>query len=96
MMYFNFLFVGPTSLTFECCPVPPTYLCFLFMWSWLISSARNFFNSFREDHEMMHARDLQKLEGVLSPSHLEVGYCLKFCITSQFLDVAGSLALNNS
>ncbi|KAK1288824.1 hypothetical protein QJS10_CPB19g00693 [Acorus calamus] len=33
--------------------------------------ARSFFNSFREDHEMMHLRDLQKLEGVLSPSHLE-------------------------
>ncbi|CAL5435026.1 unnamed protein product [Camellia sinensis] len=26
---------------------------------------------FREDHEMMHLRDLQKLEGVLSPCHLE-------------------------
>ncbi|KAJ7958501.1 Transcription initiation factor TFIID subunit 5 [Quillaja saponaria] len=37
----------------------------------LISSARNFFSSFHEDHEMMHLRDLQKLEGVLSPSHLE-------------------------
>uniref|UniRef100_A0A5B7C3A7 Putative transcription initiation factor TFIID subunit 5 n=1 Tax=Davidia involucrata TaxID=16924 RepID=A0A5B7C3A7_DAVIN len=36
-----------------------------------IQEARNFFNSFREDHEMMHLRDLQKLEGVLSPSHLE-------------------------
>ncbi|OVA10083.1 WD40 repeat [Macleaya cordata] len=33
--------------------------------------ARTFFNSFREDHEMMHLRDLQKLEGILSPSHLE-------------------------
>ncbi|KAM0973031.1 hypothetical protein ACFX13_016679 [Malus domestica] len=33
--------------------------------------ARTFFNSFREKHEMMHQRDLQKLEGVLSPSHLE-------------------------
>lgn len=33
--------------------------------------ARSFFNSFREDHEMMHSRDLQKLEGVLSPSHLK-------------------------
>ncbi|XP_010275775.1 PREDICTED: transcription initiation factor TFIID subunit 5 [Nelumbo nucifera] len=33
--------------------------------------ARAFFNSFREDHELMHLRDLQKLEGVLSPSHLE-------------------------
>ncbi|PSS20947.1 Transcription initiation factor TFIID subunit like [Actinidia chinensis var. chinensis] len=36
-----------------------------------IQEARVFFNSFREDHEMMHLRDLQKLEGVLSPSHLE-------------------------
>uniref|UniRef100_A0A2N9GG12 TFIID subunit TAF5 NTD2 domain-containing protein n=1 Tax=Fagus sylvatica TaxID=28930 RepID=A0A2N9GG12_FAGSY len=36
-----------------------------------IQEARTFFNSFREDHEMMHSRDLQKLEGVLSPSHLE-------------------------
>ncbi|KAH7510534.1 hypothetical protein FEM48_ZijujUnG0118600 [Ziziphus jujuba var. spinosa] len=36
-----------------------------------VQEARTFFNSFREDHEMMHLRDLQKLEGVLSPSHLE-------------------------
>nr|GMC82934.1 transcription initiation factor TFIID subunit 5 [Ipomoea batatas]GMC91045.1 transcription initiation factor TFIID subunit 5 [Ipomoea batatas] len=36
-----------------------------------IQEARAFFNSFREDHEMMHLRDLQKLEAVLSPSHLE-------------------------
>ncbi|KAL3533367.1 hypothetical protein ACH5RR_006888 [Cinchona calisaya] len=36
-----------------------------------IQEARNFFNNFHEDHEMMHSRDLQKLEGVLSPSHLE-------------------------
>ncbi|KAI8569275.1 hypothetical protein RHMOL_Rhmol02G0266300 [Rhododendron molle] len=36
-----------------------------------IQEARTFFNSFREDHEMIHLRDLQKLEGVLSPSHLE-------------------------
>ncbi|KAL6215979.1 hypothetical protein ACLB2K_015405 [Fragaria x ananassa] len=36
-----------------------------------IQEARTFFSSFREDHEMMHLRDLQKLEGVLSPSHLE-------------------------
>ncbi|KAJ8461763.1 hypothetical protein OPV22_034689 [Ensete ventricosum] len=33
--------------------------------------ARTFFQTFREDHELMHLRDLQKLEGVLSPSHLE-------------------------
>ncbi|KDP33523.1 hypothetical protein JCGZ_07094 [Jatropha curcas] len=36
-----------------------------------IQEARTFFNSFREDHETMHSRDLQKLEGALSPSHLE-------------------------
>ncbi|KAL6960507.1 Transcription initiation factor TFIID subunit 5 [Sarracenia purpurea var. burkii] len=36
-----------------------------------MQEARTFFNSFREDHEMMHSRDVQKLEGVLSPSHLE-------------------------
>ncbi|PSS01083.1 Transcription initiation factor TFIID subunit like [Actinidia chinensis var. chinensis] len=36
-----------------------------------IQEARTFFNSFHEDHKMMHLRDLQKLEGVLSPSHLE-------------------------
>lgn len=40
-------------------------------------SARAFFNKFREDHEMMHLRDLQKLEGVLSPSHLEVACLLR-------------------
>ncbi|RRT76873.1 hypothetical protein B296_00029526 [Ensete ventricosum] len=33
--------------------------------------ARNFFHTFREDHESMHLRDLQKLEGILSPLHLE-------------------------
>ncbi|XP_021755176.1 transcription initiation factor TFIID subunit 5-like isoform X2 [Chenopodium quinoa] len=36
-----------------------------------LQEARNFFITFREDHETMHQRDLQKLEGVLSPSHLE-------------------------
>ncbi|KAL8502211.1 hypothetical protein ACS0TY_021358 [Phlomoides rotata] len=36
-----------------------------------IQEARGFFNSFRGDHEVTHSRDLQKLEGVLSPSHLE-------------------------
>ncbi|CAL5343060.1 unnamed protein product [Camellia sinensis] len=36
-----------------------------------IQEARNFFNSFHEDHVVMHLRDLQKLEGVLSPCHLE-------------------------
>ncbi|KAJ0238069.1 Transcription initiation factor TFIID subunit 5 [Hirschfeldia incana] len=33
--------------------------------------ARAFFNSFRKDHEVVHLRDLQKLEGVLAPSHLQ-------------------------
>ncbi|EPS72043.1 hypothetical protein M569_02713, partial [Genlisea aurea] len=36
-----------------------------------IQEARAFFNSFRGDHEIAHSRDLQKLEGVLSPSHLK-------------------------
>ncbi|XP_030523603.1 transcription initiation factor TFIID subunit 5 isoform X1 [Rhodamnia argentea] len=36
-----------------------------------LQEARTFFNSFREDHVMMHSADLLKLEGVLSPSHLE-------------------------
>ncbi|XVE71255.1 hypothetical protein DITRI_Ditri10aG0136100 [Diplodiscus trichospermus] len=36
-----------------------------------LQEARAFFNAFREDHELMHSRDLQKLEGVLSQSHLE-------------------------
>lgn len=36
-----------------------------------MQEARSFFHTFREDHEVMHSRDLQKLEGVLSPSHLE-------------------------
>ncbi|XP_006657544.1 transcription initiation factor TFIID subunit 5-like isoform X2 [Oryza brachyantha] len=31
--------------------------------------AHSFFHTFREDHE--HSRDLKKLEGILSPSHLE-------------------------
>ncbi|KAL8153319.1 hypothetical protein V2J09_011079 [Rumex salicifolius] len=36
-----------------------------------LQEAHTFFITFREDHEAMHLRDLQKLEGVLSPSHLE-------------------------
>ncbi|XVF89392.1 hypothetical protein PTKIN_Ptkin19aG0126700 [Pterospermum kingtungense] len=36
-----------------------------------LQQARTFFNAFREDHELMHSRDVQKLEGVLSQSHLE-------------------------
>lgn len=36
-----------------------------------IEGARAFLTSLREDHETTHLRDLQKLEGVLSPSHLE-------------------------
>lgn len=39
---------------------------------WFLFAARTFFNAFREDHELMHSRDVQKLEGVLSQSHLEV------------------------
>ncbi|KAF9616499.1 hypothetical protein IFM89_029796 [Coptis chinensis] len=31
--------------------------------------ARTFFNSFREDHELMHLRDLQKLEGQMEFAH---------------------------
>ncbi|XP_039132083.1 transcription initiation factor TFIID subunit 5-like [Dioscorea cayenensis subsp. rotundata] len=30
-----------------------------------------FLHTFCEDHDLMHLRDLQKLEGVLSPQHLE-------------------------
>ncbi|KAF6171286.1 hypothetical protein GIB67_036954 [Kingdonia uniflora] len=40
-------------------------------WMYLEFPARAFFNNFREDHELMHLRDLQKLEGIISPSHLE-------------------------
>ncbi|PKA64200.1 Dynein assembly factor with WDR repeat domains 1 [Apostasia shenzhenica] len=36
-----------------------------------MQEARTFFQTFREDHELLHLRDLQKLEGILSPSHLE-------------------------
>ncbi|GAB2252071.1 hypothetical protein Droror1_Dr00004918 [Drosera rotundifolia] len=36
-----------------------------------LQEARTFFANFREDHEILYSRDLQKLEGVLSPSHLE-------------------------
>ncbi|KAH1131620.1 hypothetical protein J1N35_002998 [Gossypium stocksii] len=36
-----------------------------------LREARTFFNAFHEDHELMHSRDLQKLEGVLLQSHLE-------------------------
>ncbi|XP_038984199.1 transcription initiation factor TFIID subunit 5 isoform X3 [Phoenix dactylifera] len=36
-----------------------------------MQEARTFFHTFREDHELTHLRDLQKLEGILSPSHLE-------------------------
>ncbi|KAK4754451.1 hypothetical protein SAY87_002555 [Trapa incisa] len=36
-----------------------------------LQEARAFFNSFRDDHVMMHGGDLMKLESVLSPSHLE-------------------------
>ncbi|CAK9270407.1 unnamed protein product [Sphagnum jensenii] len=33
--------------------------------------ARLFFQTFREDHDTLHLRDLHKLEGVLSPQHLQ-------------------------
>ncbi|KAL4181832.1 hypothetical protein AMTRI_Chr12g239440 [Amborella trichopoda] len=33
--------------------------------------ARNFFLAYREDHELLYLRDLQKLEGIILPSHLE-------------------------
>ncbi|GMI95110.1 TBP-associated factor 5 [Hibiscus trionum] len=36
-----------------------------------LQEARTFFNAFHEDHQLMHSRDLKKLEGVLSLSHLE-------------------------
>ncbi len=35
-------------------------------------TARLFFQTFREDHDTLHLRDLHKLEGVLSPQHLQV------------------------
>jgi len=62
-------------------------LFFVFFYYHILFPARNFFNSFREDHEMMHSRDLQKLEGVLSPSHLEVDAILRFCVTFSILNV---------
>ena len=49
-------------------------MCLVYTLLHLIFSARNFFSSFRHDHEALHSRDLPKLEGVLSPSHLEVNY----------------------
>jgi hypothetical protein len=83
MMYFKkfsgflysqlqFFFFNTFSKTMERC----TYKIPLFF----IFSARNFFNTFREDHEMMHLRDIQKLEGVLSPTHLKVCFCVKYYI----------------
>ncbi|XP_024534528.1 transcription initiation factor TFIID subunit 5 [Selaginella moellendorffii] len=33
--------------------------------------AREFFQSFRDDHQPQHIRDLQKLEGVITPQHLQ-------------------------
>jgi len=62
-------------------------LFFVFFYYYILFPARNFFNSFREDHEMMHSRDLQKLEGVLSPTHLEVDAILRFCVTFSILNV---------
>uniref|UniRef100_A0A0D9WSN0 TFIID subunit TAF5 NTD2 domain-containing protein n=1 Tax=Leersia perrieri TaxID=77586 RepID=A0A0D9WSN0_9ORYZ len=53
--------------------------------------ARSFFHTFREDHELMHSRDLQKLEGILSPSHLEYSYelLLQYLQKTQALVVLG-------
>ncbi|WOK92596.1 transcription initiation factor TFIID subunit 5 isoform X4 [Canna indica] len=46
--------------------------CFIdIMEGGLVHEARNFFRTFREDHEIMHLRDLQKLEGINSPLQLE-------------------------
>ncbi|KAI9100880.1 hypothetical protein K1719_024004 [Acacia pycnantha] len=39
-----------------------------------IQGARNFFNTFREDHDMLHLRDLQKLEGGLLICRLEMEF----------------------
>ncbi|KAG9452193.1 hypothetical protein H6P81_005097 [Aristolochia fimbriata] len=36
-----------------------------------VQEARTFFNRFREDHEVMHGRDLLKFEGILTPSQLD-------------------------
>ncbi|XP_078443254.1 TBP-associated factor 5 [Wolffia australiana] len=36
-----------------------------------VQEARRFFNCFRDDHDMMYKRDLQKFEGLLTPLHLE-------------------------
>jgi len=44
---------------------------------------------------MLHSRDLQKLELVLSPTHLEVSCCLKCDIFYMFLEVIRQLALYN-
>lgn len=65
-----------------------------FLYAFFYTTARSFFNNFREDHETMHQRDLQKLEGVLSPSHLEVSCSSSFPkIIIQF--VTFRLLLNN-
>ncbi|TYH69577.1 hypothetical protein ES332_D05G065700v1 [Gossypium tomentosum] len=40
---------------------------------------KTLFKAFREDHELMHSCDLQKLEGVLSQSHLESKVNIKIC-----------------
>ncbi|KAM7268972.1 hypothetical protein ACFE04_024469 [Oxalis oulophora] len=39
-----------------------------------VQHARNFFNTFRKDHEMMHLKDLQLLDGVKSPAHLKMEF----------------------
>lgn len=60
----------------------PTFGCWCCQFA-----ARNFFTTFREDHEMLHMRDLQKLEGVLTPEHLKVYPTLLYCLESIILFV---------
>ncbi|KAG5225196.1 transcription initiation factor TFIID [Salix suchowensis] len=55
-----------------------------------IQEGRSFFNSFREDHEMMDSQDLQKLEGVLSPSHLESKCTIILGIVIDHINFQGS------
>ncbi|RVW65265.1 Transcription initiation factor TFIID subunit 5 [Vitis vinifera] len=57
-------FVLCSMSCFEC------FIQYLYTVLWILWQ-KAYSRSFREDHEMMHLRDLQKLEGVLSPSHLE-------------------------
>lgn len=36
-----------------------------------LNESRQFFSMFREEHEQLHVHDLQKLEGISSPQHLQ-------------------------